>query len=253
MRINKIYILLFFLLFVVSLSAKSYKVTPYVIIQDSTTVTYDTSEVAPLTLDRTRIEKYKNSPDFNYVEELPEDNWYTRLKAKLSELYNAFIRWLLGGNEAVGFWGFIVTILPYLFIAGFIGFMIWLILRIDNRNLMLASTKNAQVAFTDDEDIIQNQDIGALIQQALETKNYRLAVRLHYLLALQQLSGKDYIHWETQKTNHDYIYELENDHMRGLFRELTGIYDYIWYGNFSVDEYAFAKAEKTFTKLSNLL
>jgi len=78
-------------------------------------------------------------------------------------------------------------------------------------------------------------------------------VRYYYLLALQKLSGKEYIQWEAQKTNHDYIFEIEDQTLRYRFTHITSIYDYIWYGNFNVDNHAFAKAETAFKELNRSL
>lgn len=214
---------------------------------------YDESEVIQRPLNQKQIQDYKNDPDFNYKEALPEDNWWTRFKQKLNELWASFLRWLSGGKEAVGIWAFFVRILPYLLMAGLLALIVYVFMKIDSGNLLMEKIKAPETLLSDDEELIQRSDLQDLIDQALASGNYRLAVRFYYLLVLQKLSGKDLIDWQVQKTNHEYIFEIKDQELRGNFRKVTAIYDYIWYGNFEVDETAFAKAETSFKTINNKL
>lgn len=108
-----------------------------------------------------------------------------------------------------------------------------------------------QIELTEDEDIIQNQDIQQLIQQALQNNNYRLAIRYYYLFVLKKLSDLELINWESQKTNTDYIKELNDATLKDQFRIITKLYDYIWYGSFEVNEKSYQQAEKEFQSISN--
>ena len=86
------------------------------------------------------------------------------------------------------------------------------------------------------------EDIESLIRQALDSGDYRLAVRYQFLLCLKMLKEGEWIRWQPQKTNHDYIEEIENHELRGLMSQAVRIYDYIWYGNFPLDQASYAKA-----------
>lgn len=213
-------------------------------------VRFDQSPVKGSSLDKEAIDEYKNDPNYNYVEIEPEDTWITRLRRKLSQIWNSFLRWLTGGQEATGVLAFLLELLPYLLLAGLLALLIWVFLKIDNARAVISSSKKG-VFIGDDEEIINNHDIQTLIDQALIDKNYRLAVRYYYLLTLQKLSGKELINWQAQKTNHEYIYEIKNSNLRQQFGKLTDVYDYIWYGNFEVDDSAFAKAQHAFNKINS--
>lgn len=215
-------------------------------------VIYDTQKQEGTLLDEAIINDFKQDPDFDYTEIEPEDTWLTKFRRKLSNIWNSVIRWLTGGEEATGFFGFLLSLLPYLFIGGLLALLIWVFLKIDNARAVVNPNYKG-VFMGDDEEIIKNQDIQLLIDQALKDNNYRLAVRYYYLLTLQQLSGKELIDWKVQKTNHEYIYEIKNNDLRAQFGKLTDVYDYIWYGNFEVDEPAFAKAQQAFNKLQSEL
>lgn len=210
---------------------------------------YDQKPLVGTSLEQETIEDFKNDPDYNYTEVEPQETWLSRLRNKLSEIWSSFVRWLTGGEEATGFLRFLLEALPFIFIGALIALVIWLFFKIDNGRAILQANHKG-VFIGDDEEIIKNQDIEALIDLALKDKNYRLAVRYYYLLTLQQLSGKELIDWQAQKTNHEYIYEIKNNDLRAQFGKLTEVYDYIWYGNFEVDENAFAKAQLAFSKIN---
>ncbi len=88
-----------------------------------------------------------------------------------------------------------------------------------------------------------------LIAQALEQKDYRGAVRYYYLFILKELSERELIDYEFDKTNADYLQELIATQLKQGFQRVTKLYDYIWYGNFSVTESDYRKAESTFVQL----
>lgn len=232
------------------------KVSPVVSQQQRGTtdsIIFDQSDKEHLTYNQETLKQYQRDPDFDYTETEDADNWWTRFKNWLNDLYSSFLRWLFGDSAVEGFWGGFLQILPYILLALLLMGLLWLFLRMDSNRLAFESIKAPQMAMGEDEDIIQNQDIEALIQNALASQNYRLAVRFYYLLTLQKLSGKQLIDWQAQKTNHDYIYEIKDRSLRNQFRRVTDLYDYIWYGNFTVDASAFAKAQSAFNTLNQRL
>lgn len=216
-------------------------------------VTYDEGINTKLPITENSLKDYRQDDEFNYKEALPEDTWWTRFKRKIDDLYRAFIRWLTGGDEATGVWAILVEILPYLLIVGLLVFLVWLFMKIDSGSLLMEKIKAPETLLSDDEELIQRQDLDQLIDQAIDAGNYRLAVRFYYLRVLQKMSAQDIIDWQVQKTNHEYLFEIEDLNLRNQFRKITDIYDYIWYGNFEVDETAFAKAKSSFTQINNQL
>lgn len=254
-------ILCLFILFI-SLYAKNTHATSSlhpVMVQDSsdTVITQelqkDTSTLSPITLDEDQIRAYKNDDDFDYVEAILEDNWWTNFKQWISNVLNSLFDWLGNGEEAVGFLGTMLQILLYLFIMGLVLLLVWAFSKMDSGQLLFQKKQTAQAFMSDDEELIKHEDIQSLIDKAIASGNYRLAVRFYYLLALQKMSGKELIDWQAQKTNHEYIYEVKDVGIRNQFRLVTDIYDYIWYGNFEVDEQSFEKAQSTFVTLTERL
>ncbi|PKA83846.1 uncharacterized protein DUF4129 [Ulvibacter sp. MAR_2010_11] len=216
-------------------------------------VQYDTdSEVTPMDFNRETLENFKNDEAFDYTEIKPdEDNWWAQFKRWLRELWYKFWDWLLPDYANSPFWFAVIKALPYLIIAGIIFFVVWLFYRLNPGAKILKSQAAPDVFFTEEEEIIRTKDIKNLIQKALENHDYRLAVRYYYLLILKKLSNAELIEYEFDKTNSDYIAEILSEDINFQFRKATLLYDYIWYGNFTVTETDYQKAAQTFTKLEH--
>jgi hypothetical protein len=76
-----------------------------------------------------------------------------------------------------------------------------------------------------------------------------LAVRYYYLLLLKNLTDVNLIEYEFDKTNNDYLKEITSKAINQNFEKATLLYDYIWYGNFSVSENDFYKAQQVFKNI----
>ena len=80
-----------------------------------------------------------------------------------------------------------------------------------------------------------------------------MAVRYYYLQALKELDLKNLIDFEAQKTNEDYTSEINNAQLNIIFKKVTRIYNFIWYGDFQVSKDDFLLAEKGFSELNSTI
>lgn len=103
--------------------------------------------------------------------------------------------------------------------------------------------------FTYVEENIEQVDFDKLIKQALKDNNYRLATRYMYLKSLKVLANKKTIEWHYDKTNTDYLNEIKDSKLKALFKRISYIYDYVWYGEFPIDEDSFNKNKNDFNQL----
>ena len=102
-----------------------------------------------------------------------------------------------------------------------------------------------------DEEIEKNLiyvDFEKLVQETLGNGDNRLAIRYYYLWVLKRLSEKNIIEWHTEKTNSDYLYEIQSTDLRTDFQYLSYLYNYIWYGEFEMNEETFSNAKNSFEK-----
>ncbi|MDT0643221.1 DUF4129 domain-containing protein [Zunongwangia sp. F363] len=217
-------------------------------------IKYDhTPGLQKTSFDEEQIEDYKEQPEFEYLNQTEEDSWWTRFKKWLNLKYNQLLEWLFGDYTPGGILQFLITVLPYLVLAAVLGFIFWLITKLDPGSSLLESPAESQVFLSEEEEIIQSKDISKLIEEAIENHQYRLAVRYYYLYNLKKLDAMGFISYQFQKTNEDYSGEIYAETVKQQFRKITRLYDFIWYGDFKVSETEFRLAEKGFVQMDNLL
>ena len=93
-----------------------------------------------------------------------------------------------------------------------------------------------QITPDDLESRIHETDLEKHLRDALARGEYNLAVRIHYLQIIRALSEKKYIRWSKETTNREYLRELRNTKMEEPVRNITGVYERIWYGNRLTDQ-----------------
>jgi len=76
-----------------------------------------------------------------------------------------------------------------------------------------------------------------------------LAIRYYYLLTLKTLNLKKYIKFENEKTNAQYLNEISKKPFKNDFAYLQYLYNYIWYGKFSINTNQYNKAKNYFVTL----
>jgi hypothetical protein len=76
----------------------------------------------------------------------------------------------------------------------------------------------------------------ASIEEAERDGRFRDAIRFHFLRILKGLSDNEIIHWHRNKTNIEYAREISSRPESASFERVRRIYEYAWYGEFSVTE-----------------
>ena len=115
------------------------------------------------------------------------------------------------------------------------------------------TTSSATTPEVTEENISSESDFTALIRDAVKSGNYRLAVRYQYLQTLHKLANKNFVELATDKTNYQYVREITNQQYQNDFAALTLNYEYVWYGEFNIDENIYRKMEPGFVTFNNKL
>ncbi|TAL46913.1 MAG: hypothetical protein EPN92_05415 [Chitinophagaceae bacterium] len=84
------------------------------------------------------------------------------------------------------------------------------------------------------------------INKAVADGNYRFAVRLMFLRVLKNLSEKEIISYKQDRTNFDYLLQLQQTNYYKDFFRLTRNYEYTWYGQFDMSTETFSLVKKDF-------
>ncbi|NND51152.1 MAG: DUF4129 domain-containing protein, partial [Flavobacteriaceae bacterium] len=108
-----------------------------------------------------------------------------------------------------------------------------------------SSDKNI-IPVTDIESNIHAVDFKALIKSAEKDNNYRLAIRYYYLWLLKDLTSAEVIEYDVEKTNSDYHNEITSEDLKKEFSYTSYLYNYIWYGEFNIDQNEFSRARHAF-------
>ncbi|BAO55841.1 hypothetical protein NMS_1832 [Nonlabens marinus S1-08] len=184
--------------------------------------------------------------DFNYEETTEEVN----------NIFGDFFEWLfrqlgrLFGIDISPFWGTVIKWVIYaLFGAVAIYFLVKLLSNEKISGIRARGAKRGN-EIKMDETHIEEIDLSQFIKDAITNGNYRNAVRYLYLNSLKKLSASGKIDWDFQKTNGDYYRELKDSALKDQFKKVSYLYDYIWYGEFPIDEVAFKKAQTEFDRLN---
>ncbi len=132
----------------------------------------------------------------------------------------------------------------------FIGFIIYKLFLTEGvfRKKTTASKTTPDV---EEEIITPESDFEKLIRLALQSGNYRLAVRYQYLQTLHKLAAKNIIELAADKTNNNYVRELTNKNYQQDFAALTLNYEYVWYGEFAIDENIYQRLGAGFLQFNN--
>lgn len=102
----------------------------------------------------------------------------------------------------------------------------------------------------EDEELQEVHAYDQFISDSERESQFNLATRYYYLKTLKNLKDTELIQYSPDKTNQEYIYELRDVHLRESFRELTRNYEYVWYGEFFLQEDRYQKIKISFEKFN---
>lgn len=79
-------------------------------------------------------------------------------------------------------------------------------------------------------EVIQESQLKTELEKAIAENNYRLAVRIYYILLLKALIERNWIKWAKRKTNTHYLIEMNGHNGYENFNRAVRIYEWSWYG-----------------------
>lgn len=191
-----------------------------------------------------KIKEYQKDSRFKYDEPQRGVSFWDKIKYWFSGLLNDIFK-AVSDSGVAG----IVLILVIVFV---ICLIVLKFLGVDYRKIL-----GKKEIDTPEIDIytenVHEMDFDTLIANAMKNKDYRLVVRFLYLKNLKLLSDKEIIEWKTNKTNYSYQHEISNVNLRSKFLEATLIFDYIWYGEFPLDEPKFSDIYTRMNDFNNMI
>lgn len=187
------------------------------------------------------LDKLRSSRDYQYGDDVPPtaslwDQFWAWFWLKVGELLRT------RAYRSVG---------QYVLMLGIAGLVVWLLYKAQVLNrLFPGQARNLGLDYTTLDEDIHAINFADRIDEAVAGRNYRLAVRLLYLQTLKRLTDTGLIRWQPNKTNRQYAYELTGNPARLGFEQLTTHFEYVWYGDFPVDETRFNSIRQAFTQFN---
>jgi len=210
---------------------------------ESDTLNVDTSNVKPRHFDNLN-DKYSGD-DFIYERTIENSGWWTRFKKWLSDKFRSLFN-IKNAGQASRMTDLAIKIGGVLLFVLVIYFIFRAIVNKEGAWVFGKSSDKSIIPVTDIENNIHATNFKNLIAEAEENSNYRLAIRYYYLWLLKKLSTAEIIHYDVEKTNNDYRNEIETPEVKKEFAYTSYLYNYIWYGEFDVNDEEFSKAKRAF-------
>lgn len=199
----------------------------------------DRSKVIERRFDDSVLTALRVERDFRYEQQAPVD------QSLMGRFIGRIIAWIdrLLNRPGVGTG---LRILQWAIPIGLILFALMHFLGMD-KALPWQRERKAGLSYDVHPEDVHAVDFSSEIAAAVASGRFRDATRLQYLFALQRLSETGRIRWSREKTNRDYVGELQGTKLEGPFREVTRIYEFAWYGEMPVTVTEYDIVSRSFT------
>ncbi|QXU41105.1 DUF4129 domain-containing protein [Pedobacter sp. D749] len=231
--------LLVSLLFFIPVISNAQAVKPKTIVKE---LRIDSAKITPSKFDKDSISSYKEQKEFQYDEIGQQQlSWWDKFWMWFWNLIGSLIQ---GATSNL--------ISRYIFIGLGIALILYIVFKIIGaENIFSKKSKETILPYDVITENIHEIDYEQELQRLVAERKFRLAVRLLYLRALKKLSDAEIINWQPDKTNYNYLMEITKPELRNDFSKLTLQFDYIWYGDFPIDEVKFEPINQSFNQFNN--
>lgn len=195
------------------------------------------------------VQKIKKSEEYWYVDKPLPQKKEAEFKFKSDPLDTSFFQTL----------GSIFQVLFYIIIAVVIGGVLYFLYKnADFFNKAVSSEKELISLEVESEEDLQNLPYPSLIEKAKIAGDYRLATRWYYLYVLKELSLKDRISFSKFRTNNEYKQQVASligaeNALTVKFKEIVKVYEYTWFGGFTITEAQFSGIENRYKEALGLI
>jgi hypothetical protein len=203
----------------------------------------DSSSVEVRLLSAEEINAIVADPDYLYDRIPPTEGPWEWFKRKFSN----FIERLFNNDGEFD----VYDVIQFAFLAAIVALFVIGISRSRGTGLFLGKRSVAMGEFTSAEEDIHEIDYDSLITAAVESGDYRVAVRLQFLRLLKRLTDADKIDWEANKTNREYYAQMQGSPLQRGFRLVYTSFEYVWYGEFPLDKSKYEQTTAEIEAFSN--
>ena len=109
-------------------------------------------------------------------------------------------------------------------------------------------SENPHIEEVDNPNQYKLSDLERYLQEALDSKNLRLAVRIHFLMLIKALEENNLISWKKDKTNRDYLRELTDMEYYDNIKALVSAFEKVWYANYTIQASTYQELSLNFKR-----
>ncbi|WHF50384.1 DUF4129 domain-containing protein [Chryseobacterium gotjawalense] len=190
--------------------------------------------VFPKSFDQKFQSKYKGS-DYDYTTVKPRESLWQKIQKRIRKILEAVFG-KVDPNKSEKYAENLMRIFAVI-ISGFVlYFLIKFLLGKDGNFFFSKKKTKIKIENQDLHENIHEINFSESIEKFERQKEYRSAIRYQFLLVLKKLADKKLITWNPEKTNKDYLSELKVKDLKAGFKELAYVFEYVWYGEFEVNE-----------------
>lgn len=203
-------------------------------------IAIDSTTIREASFDEEELRKLRESSEYNYdLDPKYEDDYFTRL---LTRFFNWIEKWFpeRETQRKIG------PVLKFVLVLLAIFAIAFAIAKSKLSWIFKKKVKESEIVLEEVDIDIKEDTLKKLLEQALKSKDYRLAIRYEFIILLKSLEEEELINWQKSKTNYEYIDEIEESSLRHQFRESVTIFEHVWYGDFEVE------SESQYQRLSNV-
>ncbi|MTH14082.1 DUF4129 domain-containing protein [Flavobacterium sp. LC2016-01] len=204
----------------------------------------DSAAIPVKTFKKDFKENYKGS-DFVYETKPPEKTFWDDFMEWLASIFRRIFTFS-NPEASVNFIAILFKTLAAIIIIVVIFLIVKALINKDGQWIFGKNSQKRTIYYSDTEKNIHLLDFEKLIKENIESDQKRIAIRYYYLWLLKVMAQNHYIEWDIEKTNSDYLYEIQSPIHKEEFTYLSYLYNYIWYGEFDINTAIFLKAENRF-------
>lgn len=184
------------------------------------------------------VQRMQKDPEFRYAN---DSSYWQKERAAEPGGFSRFL-------DTIARSAFLKVVL-YIVLAIGIIFAIYQVM-VANNFFIISRKKRRRSTGEADAGDMTYENLDERILEEVNSGNYRQAVRYMYLKTLKLLSDYNFITLHAKSTNQDYVRQMNNHRGLGQFRQLTRIYEYVWYGEFDPSDSQFEIIRSNFNKFN---
>ncbi len=205
-----------------------------------------TANPTPRSFNAAQLEEFRKDKHYQYHQTQNSNGWFSRL-------LNWIEKWLGKISPSTKVTNGVFDVVQILLWVALLVLALRVLLNVKMIDLFRKKTSSTVLPYDIVTENIHELNFDGLIAQAVAEQDFRRAIRYLYIKCLKKLTDQTIIQWQPNKTNRDYLLELQNTPWFAPFNKITRTFNYVWYGNFTLTHAHFNRLLQDFSQFEATL